>query len=61
MTRHVGVAGRLAGAFIHSKLTPAFILASLLMGVYAVIALIGLALRRFRTAGAVEVSSILGG
>jgi len=39
MTRHVGVAGRLAGAFIHSKLTPAFILASLLMGVYAVIAL----------------------
>ncbi|MBZ5558527.1 MAG: efflux RND transporter permease subunit [Acidobacteriia bacterium] len=39
MTRHVGMAGRLAGAFIHSKLTPAFILASLLMGVYAVVAL----------------------
>ncbi|MBI3401298.1 MAG: efflux RND transporter permease subunit [Acidobacteria bacterium] len=39
MTRHVGLAGRLAGAFVHSKLTPAFILASLLMGIYAVVAL----------------------
>ncbi|MGB2712946.1 MAG: efflux RND transporter permease subunit [Vicinamibacterales bacterium] len=34
-----GVAGRLAGAFIHSKLTPLIIVASLLLGVYAVIAL----------------------
>ncbi|MGE5244277.1 MAG: efflux RND transporter permease subunit [Betaproteobacteria bacterium] len=39
MTRTTGVAGRLAGAFIHSKLTPLFIVASLLLGVYAVIAL----------------------
>ncbi len=39
MTRTTGVAGRLAGAFIHSKLTPLFILASLLLGLYAVIAL----------------------
>jgi len=29
--------------------------------VFAVIALIGLALRRFRAAGALEVTSILGG
>jgi multidrug efflux pump subunit AcrB len=39
MTRNPGLAGRLAGAFIHSKLTPLVILASLLLGVYAVIAL----------------------
>jgi multidrug efflux pump subunit AcrB len=35
----VGVAGRLAAAFVHSKLTPLIILASLLLGVYAVLAL----------------------
>jgi multidrug efflux pump subunit AcrB len=34
-----GIAGRLAAAFIHSKLTPLVILASLLLGVYAVVAL----------------------
>ncbi|MGE3512984.1 MAG: efflux RND transporter permease subunit, partial [Vicinamibacterales bacterium] len=34
-----GMAGRLAAAFIHSKLTPLLILASLLLGVYAVVAL----------------------
>ena len=34
-----GTAGRLAAAFIHSKLTPLVILASLLLGVYAVLAL----------------------
>jgi multidrug efflux pump subunit AcrB len=34
-----GVAGRLAAAFIHSKLTPLVILGSLLLGVYAVLAL----------------------
>ena len=34
-----GVAGRLAAAFIHSKLTPLVIVASLLLGVYAVLAL----------------------
>jgi len=34
-----GMAGRLAAAFIHSKLTPLVILASLLLGVYAVVAL----------------------
>ena len=39
MSRPTGVAGRLAGAFIHSKLTPLFIIASMLLGVYAVIAL----------------------
>ena len=33
------MAGRLAAAFIHSKLTPLVILASLLLGVYAVVAL----------------------
>jgi multidrug efflux pump subunit AcrB len=35
----VGAAGRLAAAFIHSKLTPLVILASLLLGGYAVLAL----------------------
>jgi len=39
MSRPVGVAGRLAGAFIHSKLTPLLIVASMLLGVYAVLAL----------------------
>ena len=39
MTRPTGAAGRLAAAFIHSKLTPLVIVASLLLGVYAVIAL----------------------
>ncbi len=39
MTRPTGAAGRLAAAFIHSKLTPLIIVASLLLGVYAVIAL----------------------
>ncbi len=34
-----GVAGRLAAAFVHSRLTPLVILASLLLGMYAVIAL----------------------
>ena len=35
----VGFAGRLAGAFLHSKLTPLMIVSSLLLGLYAVIAL----------------------
>jgi multidrug efflux pump subunit AcrB len=39
MSHPTGIAGRLAGAFIHSKLTPLFILASMLLGVYAVVAL----------------------
>jgi multidrug efflux pump subunit AcrB len=39
MTPAVGAAGRLAAAFIHSKLTPLVIIASLLLGTYAVIAL----------------------
>jgi multidrug efflux pump subunit AcrB len=39
MTRANGFAGRLAAAFIHSKLTPLVIAASLLLGFYAVIAL----------------------
>jgi multidrug efflux pump subunit AcrB len=39
MTRGQGIAGRLAGAFVHSKLTPLIIVASLLLGLYAVIAL----------------------
>ena len=34
-----GIAGRLAAAFIHSKLTPLVIAASLLLGLYAVVAL----------------------
>jgi multidrug efflux pump subunit AcrB len=34
-----GLAGRLAAAFIHSKLTPLIIVGSLLLGVYAVLAL----------------------
>jgi len=39
VTRAEGIAGRLAGAFIHSKLTPLVVAASLLLGLYAVIAL----------------------
>src|SRR5688572_226548 len=39
MSPSMGVAGRLAAAFIHSKLTPLVIVASLLLGVYAVVAL----------------------
>jgi multidrug efflux pump subunit AcrB len=39
MTGTNGFAGRLAAAFIHSKLTPLIIAASLLLGLYAVIAL----------------------
>jgi multidrug efflux pump subunit AcrB len=39
MTHPTGIAGRLAGAFVHSKLTPLFIVASMLLGIYAVVAL----------------------
>jgi len=39
MSVHYGLAGRLAAAFIHSKLTPLIIVASLLLGVYAGVAL----------------------
>ena len=39
MSHPTGVAGRLAAAFIHSKLTPLVIIASMLLGVYAVVAL----------------------
>ena len=39
MVRNNGVAGRIAAAFIHSKLTPLFILASMALGVLAVVAL----------------------
>ena len=39
MNRPTGAAGRLAAAFIHSKLTPLVIIASMLLGVYAVVAL----------------------
>ena len=35
MTGTNGIAGRLAAAFIHSKLTPLVIAASLLLGLYA--------------------------
>ena len=38
-TYRLGVAGRLAAAFTHSKLTPLLMLASMLLGVWAVIAL----------------------
>ncbi|MFN7917935.1 MAG: efflux RND transporter permease subunit [Vicinamibacterales bacterium] len=38
-TFRIGAAGRLAAAFTHSKLTPLLMLASLLLGVWAVIAL----------------------
>jgi multidrug efflux pump subunit AcrB len=39
MSGPTGLAGRLARAFIHSKLTPLVIVASMLLGVYAVVAL----------------------
>ena len=39
MIKPTGAAGRLAAAFIHSKLTPLVIIASLLLGLYAVLAL----------------------
>jgi multidrug efflux pump subunit AcrB len=39
MTTHYGVAGRLAAAFINSKLTPLFIAASMALGILAVLAL----------------------
>jgi len=39
MTRSTGVAGRLAAAFIHSKLTPLIIITAVLLGAAAVVAL----------------------
>ena len=39
MARTCGVAGRMAATFIHSRLTPLFILASIALGVLAVVAL----------------------
>ena len=39
MTPSLGPAGRLAAAFIHSKLTPLIVVVSLLLGAYAVVAL----------------------
>ena len=39
MARPYGAAGRMAAAFIHSKLTPLFILASMALGALAVVAL----------------------
>jgi multidrug efflux pump subunit AcrB len=39
MAETYGAAGRIAGAFIHSKLTPLFILASMALGALAVLAL----------------------
>ncbi|MEQ1871218.1 MAG: efflux RND transporter permease subunit [Vicinamibacterales bacterium] len=39
MSPPTGIAGRLAAAFIHSKLTPLIIVSSMLLGLYAVIAL----------------------
>jgi multidrug efflux pump subunit AcrB len=39
MSRSTGFAGRLAAAFVHSKLTPLVIVSSLFLGIYAVIAL----------------------
>jgi multidrug efflux pump subunit AcrB len=39
MTAPRGLAGRIAAAFVHSKLTPLVIVASLLLGLYAVVAL----------------------
>ena len=39
MSRSYGIAGRIAAAFIHSKLTPLVVLASLALGLLAVIAL----------------------
>jgi multidrug efflux pump subunit AcrB len=39
MTPRIGAAGRLAAAFLHSKLTPLVIVVSLLLGAFAVVAL----------------------
>ena len=39
MSRPYGIAGRLAAAFIHSKLTPLIVLGSLALGILAVVAL----------------------
>src|SRR5512139_46674 len=39
MAKTCGAAGRTAAAFIHSKLTPLFIIASMLLGALAVVAL----------------------
>jgi len=39
MTAPYGAAGRMAAAFIHSKLTPLFVLASMALGTLAVVAL----------------------
>src|SRR4026208_881427 len=39
MARTYGIAGRMAAAFIHSKLTPLFILTSMALGALAVVAL----------------------
>ena len=39
MSRAYGTAGRLAAAFIDSKLTPLFLVASLALGLLAVVAL----------------------
>ena len=39
MATTYGVAGRMAAAFIHSKLTPLFIVASIALGALAVLAL----------------------
>src|SRR6188768_2984827 len=39
MARTYGAAGRMAAAFIHSKLTPLFVLASMALGALAVVAL----------------------
>ncbi len=39
MSGQYGLAGRMAAAFIHSKLTPLVIVAALLLGVYAGVAL----------------------
>ena len=38
-TPRLGAAGRLAAAFINSKLTPLFVVASVLLGVFAVVKL----------------------
>ena len=39
MSRPYGIAGRLAAAFIHSKLTPLIVLGSLALGILAIVAL----------------------
>ena len=39
MTGSLGAAGKLAGAFLHSKLTPLFIIASMALGAFAVVEL----------------------